>query len=137
MLQSAMCRSSADCCNLRVEGVAHRNHIARMGKVIDPVDREAGNNLRAWREFREMTQADLAARVDTTPAVISLLEAGSRKLSPKWLRRLAPALDTSPGFLLEHNPYNLPTDFLREWDDIPAENREQALKVLAAFKRAG
>jgi transcriptional regulator with XRE-family HTH domain len=75
--------------------------------------------------------------VGTTGAVISLLEAGERKLSPKWLRKLAPALNTTPGFLLEHDPEDMPTDILDLWSAIPEEDRPQALRVLATFKRTG
>jgi len=62
------------------------------------------NHLRAWREFRGLTQAQLAAVVGTEGSVISLLESGNRGLSDKWLRRLAPALNTTPGLLLGHSP---------------------------------
>ncbi|WP_341020942.1 helix-turn-helix transcriptional regulator [Brevundimonas diminuta] len=95
------------------------------------------NHLRAWREFRHMTQDELAAAVETNASVISLLESGARKLSPKWLRRLAPVLNTSPGYLLDHDPNDLPTAILDVWADIPDEQREQALKVLQSFRRTG
>lgn len=95
------------------------------------------NHLKAWREFRQLTQEQLGERIETTGAVISLLESGHRKLSPKWLRKLAPALGTSPGHLLDHDPNDLPTDILDLWATIPEENREQALKVLETFRRTG
>lgn len=109
-------------------------HNARMAKGAD--DRE-DNHLRAWREFRHMTQEELADACETTGSVISLLESGSRKLSPKWLRKLAPVLDTTPGYLLDHDPNNLPTGVLDVWASIPDENKAQALAVLETFKRTG
>jgi len=60
--------------------------------------------LRAWREHRQVTQSQLAAAVDTTGAVIALLESGDRTLTEKWLRRLSPALGVKPGFLLKVDP---------------------------------
>lgn len=102
---------------------------------MESADRQAGNNLRAWREFRQMSQAALAEHAGTTASVISLLETGDRKLSPKWLSRLAPALNTTPGFLLDHDPKDLPTDVLEIWADIPGEDRPRALKVIEAFRR--
>ncbi|WP_292085349.1 MULTISPECIES: helix-turn-helix domain-containing protein [unclassified Brevundimonas] len=105
-----------------------------MPRKADPHEQ---NHLRAWREFRHMTQDELAAAVDTNASVISLLESGARKLSPKWLRRLAPVLHTSPGYLLDHDPNDLPTAILDVWADIPVEQREQALKVLQSFRRTG
>lgn len=82
-----------------------------------------------------MTQAELGAAIGTTNAVISLLESGDRKLSPKWLYRLAPALRTTPGHLMEHDPNDLPTDVLDIWVDVPEEDRPRVLKAIEAFKR--
>jgi transcriptional regulator with XRE-family HTH domain len=94
------------------------------------------NHLQAWRLHRRMTQEELAKAVDTTGAVISLLESGARGLSAKWLRRLAPALGTTPGFLLDHHPDDIPTDVMEIWGDIPASQRDQAIRVLEAFRKA-
>ncbi len=98
-----------------------------------PRDPEA-NFLKAWREHRGLTQVKLAEIIGTTGAVISLLESGDRRLSDKWLRRLAPALGTSLGHLLEHDPAALDTDILDIWADIPEDRREQARDVLKAFR---
>lgn len=109
-------------------------HYATMARTADEIE---PNHLRAWREFRHMTQDELAAAADTNASVISLLESGARKLSPKWLRRLAPILNTSPGYLLDHDPNDLPTAVLDIWSAIPEENRAQAMAVLETFKRTG
>ncbi len=93
------------------------------------------NYLRAWREHRHMTQAELAEKVDTTGAVISLLESGQRGLSDKWLRKLAEALGTRPGHLLEVHPGETPNDIMYIWNDISAENQPTARNVLMAFTR--
>jgi transcriptional regulator with XRE-family HTH domain len=93
------------------------------------------NFLRAWREYRHMTQAQLAEAVDTTGAVISLLESGQRGLSDKWLRKLAPVLDARPGHLLEIDPNDVSGDVLEIWAEIPEESRAQARDVLKTFRR--
>lgn len=95
------------------------------------------NHLKAWREFRHMTQDELAEAAETTGSVISLLESGGRKLSPKWLRRLAPVLNTQPGYLLDHDPNDLPTEILDTWASIPEADRPRALEMLKVFKRTG
>jgi len=82
-----------------------------------------------------MTQAELAEKVDTTGAVISLLESGQRGLSDKWLRKLAEALGTRPGHLLEVHPGETPNDIMDIWNDISAENQPTARNVLMAFTR--
>jgi len=91
------------------------------------------NELRAWRDRRGLTQQALADAVGTTASVISLLEKGERQLTAKWLRRLSKALNTSPGYLLDTNPAELPTDLLDTWTRIPSPKREQALAILATF----
>lgn len=92
------------------------------------------NHLRAWREFRKMTQEQLADAVETTGAVISLLESGDRSLSPKWLRRLAPALGTAPGYLLDHDPNDLDAAFLEAALAAPKASRAQVLEILKTFR---
>ena len=88
------------------------------------------NYLRDWRDYRKLTQDDLAAAVGTTNSVISMLESGDRQLSAKWLRKLAPALGTTPGFLLDHNPYDLPNDILDIWNRAAPEEQKQ-IRALA------
>lgn len=93
------------------------------------------NHLKAWREFNHLTQEELATKAGTTGAVISLLESGGRKLSPKWLRALAPHLGIRPGHLLDHDPNDLPTDVLDVWADIREEDQAQAIKALQGFRQ--
>jgi transcriptional regulator with XRE-family HTH domain len=99
------------------------------------VDKNAGPNfLRQWREYRDLTQEELAEKVDTTANMIHYLETGERGLSAKWLRRLAPALNTTPGHLLEHDPNHLPTDILDIWASISKRDRETARRILETLK---
>jgi transcriptional regulator with XRE-family HTH domain len=83
------------------------------------------NYLRAWREFRRMTQAELAAIIGTEGSVISLLESGDRGLSDKWLRRLAPALATTPGLLLDFPPDNVDDAVLQLWNQLPEAQQSE------------
>lgn len=95
------------------------------------------NHLRAWREFRKMTQEQLAEKAGTDKGVISLLEGGHRGLSDKWLRRLAPILGTQPGHLLDHDPADLDNDIIDIWTRIADGDREQAIRVLRSFVKTG
>lgn len=102
------------------------------------MDKNAGPNfLKAWREFREMTQEELAERVGSTGSVISMLEAGERGLSAKWLRKLAPALDTTPGHLLDHDPNQMDADILDIWMAADRTQRRQISEVAKAIVRTG
>ena len=99
------------------------------------MDKNAGpNHLKAWREFRKMSQEELAALVETTASQISMLESGERGLSAKWLRKLAPVLKTTPGHLLDHDPNTIDNDVFDIWVSIDKRDREQALRVLRTFK---
>lgn len=92
------------------------------------------NHLRAWREFRGLTQAELAEKVGTTDNVISLLESGGRRLSDKWLYLLAPALQTRPGFLLEFDPSDADLSILQAIVDVDPSRKAEALQILRVFK---
>lgn len=115
-----------------MEKAGLESHPARMPKKTT---REAANHLRAWRELRRLTQEQLAERVGTAGNVIGLLESGERGLSHKWLLKLAPALGTTPGFLLDHDPNDLDTSFLDAALSVAPENRAQVLSILETFKR--
>jgi transcriptional regulator with XRE-family HTH domain len=93
----------------------------------------APNHLRAWRKFRRLTQQELAYSVGTAKSVISDLERGVVQLSDKWLRKLAPVLQTQPGHLLDYDPDELDTDIIDIWSHIDAKDRDQAAAVLRTF----
>jgi len=106
--------------------------------MADGADKNGGPNyLQAWREFRKLTQAELAAEVGTNQNMIGYLESGERGLSAKWLRKLAPALNTQPGFILEHNPFDLPTDIVEIWINANDKERKQLVSLAQAIVRTG
>ena len=103
-------------------------------------DKNGGPNfLRAWREYRKMTQEELGAAITppTTGSVISLLEEGERGLSLKWLRKLAPALRTRVGWLAELDPSRADTRTLEMVEAVPEESREQVIRIIETFLRDG
>jgi transcriptional regulator with XRE-family HTH domain len=91
--------------------------------------------LRQWREHRRMTQEDLAGMIGTNASVISLLEDGKRRLSDKWLDRLAPALKTSRGAILDYDPNSVSNTILEIWASIPESSKPQALDILQTFRK--
>lgn len=107
-------------------------HYANMGSD----DKNGGpNHLRAWREHRGLSQTELAERVGTTQSQITHLETGDRALSAKWLRKLADALNTTPGHLLDHDPTTLPSDIVEIWLDATAEQRRQLIEMANVIVR--
>lgn len=119
--------------NLCVPHVVTECDIARMES-----DKNGGPvYLRAWREFRKMTQEQLAEAVGTNANMIQYLETGERGLSTKWARRLAPALDTTPGMLLDHDPFELDSDMLDIWVHGDLRQRRQIAEIAKALVRTG
>lgn len=104
---------------------------------MDEQDDNALNHLRAWREKARLTQEQLGAKLDppTTGAVISLLESGDRQLSPKWLRKIAPVLGTTPGHLLDHHPDDVSNTVVNAALNVAPEHRAQVIDILRTFER--
>lgn len=101
-------------------------------------DKNGGpNHLREWRTFRKLTQEQLAERVGTNPNMIQYLETGERGLSAKWLRRLAPALETTPGMLLDHDPHQLDADIIDIWAHAGVRERRQLSEIAKTIVRTG
>lgn len=128
-LQSVSAASSAkiyNLCNAQPFAMAHI-------EAMDEKSPNPPNFLRHWRTFRKLSQADLAAKVGTTGPMINHLENGNRALSHKWLVRLAPALGTTPGFILDHNPFDMPRDLFEIWNRGDAEDRKKLVNVAEAM----
>lgn len=104
----------------------------------DSTDKNGGPNyLQAWREFRGLTQEGLAALVKTNANMIGYLEKGERGLSAKWLRRLAPALDTTPGMILDHDPHTLDSDIIEIWATASTRHKRQLAEIARTIIKTG
>lgn len=105
---------------------------------MDKTDSNGGpNNLRAWREFRGMSQVELADAIGTSHQIIGYLERGRTQLSAKWLRKLAPALKTTPGMLLDHDPNDLDSDIIEIWSNADARMQQQIIDIARALTKTG
>lgn len=61
---------------------------------------DAGSAIRHFRQEKGLSQEALADRLDTSPPYISMLESGKRYPSIEMLLRIANALETRPGDIL-------------------------------------
>lgn len=105
------------------------SHNAIMG---DTADKNGGpNHLRAWMEYRGVKGVELAERLgdNVTPGMVSDLANSNRALSAKWLRRLADALDTTPGMLLDHDPRELDSDIIEIWINANRRQKQQITEI--------
>lgn len=106
--------------------------------MMDSQDKNGGpNHLKAWREYRELTQAQLAERVGTNSNMIGYLEVGERGLNAKWLRKLSDALDTTPGMILDHDPGDLDSDILEIWATASNRVKRQISEIAKTLLRDG
>ena len=117
--------------------VADSDHWAQKGDM-EPQEKNGGPNyLREGRTYRQLSQAALADRIGTNANMIQYLETGERGLSAKWLRKLAPALETTPGMLLDHDPHELDADILEIWGNASAREKRQINEVARALLKTG
>lgn len=84
-----------------------------------------------------MSQPELAEAIGTSHQVIGYLERGRTQLSAKWLRKLAPALKTTPGLLLDHDPNDLDSDLIDMWAGASAGQQRQITDVASALLKTG
>lgn len=111
--------------------------LRQYGCMADNDSNGGPNHLRAWREFRGLSQTELAEKAETTHQVIGYLERGRTQLSAKWLRKLAPILGTTPGMLLDHDPHELPGDVISMWTHASARERRQIADIAKTITRTG
>jgi transcriptional regulator with XRE-family HTH domain len=95
---------------------------------------ETSNHLRAWREHRGLTVAELARKSGLGAQTIKDMESGAMDVSGKLLRTLADALDTTQGRLLDNDPSDVDPSIFDTVRSIPKERRGQALEILKTFK---
>lgn len=92
--------------------------------------------IRAWRNHRGLTQEDLAARVGVSREYVSYIETGKRRYDQNFLEAAAEALNCTPADLIMRDPTQ-PGAIWSIWDQIPAAQRDQAIRVLETFAKTG
>jgi transcriptional regulator with XRE-family HTH domain len=109
---------------------------ARETKVVPRLKQSWPHHFIAeWREFRGLTQEQLAGRVDLSVSSISQLENGKQGYSQPTLEALAVALSCEPGDLLMRNPMdkNAPWSLLAS---LKPESREKVVDYIRMVARA-
>lgn len=120
--------------------VAHEIAPWQIVGMAETTDKNGGpNNLQAWRKLRKLSRDKLAALVGTSPNMIQYLEEGERALSLKWLRRLAPALETTVGWLADYTPDQIDMELhdLFTKRKLSDEQRRQLIAIADAITKTG
>lgn len=91
--------------------------------------------LKEWREYRGLTQQQLADRLDTGKDQISRWESGKRGMSAEVLAALAEALQLSEPGQIFHDPAQPSADELLR--NATPEQRRAAFTVIEALMKTG
>lgn len=91
--------------------------------------------LRAWREFRKLSQEALGAKVGLTQGMISQLEQGYTDFTGNHLELLAGALGCSVRDLMFRHPGE-EGDILSLYEDLPEREKAHAIEILRTLGRA-
>lgn len=88
--------------------------------------------LKEWRKHRQLTQEQLADRLDVDRTIISKVERGKLQYSQGFLEAAAEALMCEPADLIVRDPTTV-EGIWTIWDTIPEHERERALTILKTF----
>lgn len=91
--------------------------------------------LKQWREFRDLTQEQLAERVGLSTPSVSQLENGNQGFTDKSLAAYAKALDCSPVDLLAVDPNRTDSlwPLLQLAERLDGADRQRIIDVLSAL----
>lgn len=92
------------------------------------------NYIREWRQHRQLTLVQLAARLGINHGTLSKIERGRMPFTDTFLDLVAEQLQTDNASLLMRDPTD-PEGIWSVWDRVPPTSRPQALAVLQTFAR--
>lgn len=100
-----------------------RKHSSRPVEVLEDLRRTSGWYLAAWREYRNLTQQDVAEEAGIKKSAVSELENGKPRkdgTTPRFNRTtiegIAKALSITEGMLFDVNPYTANPTWIRLQD---------------------
>lgn len=91
--------------------------------------------LREWRQYRNLTQDQLADRIGISRVMVSKIERGLNPYHQAFLEAAAEALMCEPADLLVRDP-SKPEAIWSVWESIPPTVRPQAIAILKTFMGA-
>jgi transcriptional regulator with XRE-family HTH domain len=106
-----------------------------MPRVGNPKNRKR-HFIRAWREFRGLTQEQLADRLSTTKANISRIENLRQGYTQDFLEACADALRTDAASLIMRDPSD-PAGFWSIWDQAKPGQRRQIVEIARTLTKTG
>jgi transcriptional regulator with XRE-family HTH domain len=92
--------------------------------------------VKQWREYRGLTQDDLAERLETSKASISRIEAGQQAYTQDFLEACADALRTDPASLLMRDPTDQEAMW-SIWDKAKVGERKMIENIVRTVIKTG
>jgi transcriptional regulator with XRE-family HTH domain len=89
-----------------------------------------------WREHRNLTQEQLASRLEMTQSHLSMLENGKRGYTQETLEAIADALGTDAASLLMRNPTD-PGAIWSIWDQAKQGERQLIEELARSVVKTG
>jgi transcriptional regulator with XRE-family HTH domain len=89
-----------------------------------------------WREFRGLTQEQLAARLDMTQSHLSMLENRKRGYTQETLEAIAEALQTDAASLLMRNPLS-DEAIWSIWEQAKPGERQMIVNIAKTVLKTG
>ena len=129
--------------------MSKRKRSARTLERLEEMKQASGWYAAAWRDFKNLTLEELADELGTGKSVVSELESGAPKRDGKpparynrdWADKFAKALGTTPGHIIDVNPFTANDEFFREWAgdlaSLDDAGRDAVVSLLKALKRTG
>lgn len=91
--------------------------------------------LREWRDYRQLTQEQLADRMNTTKATVSRIENLHRDPQLAFLEAAAEALNCTSADILSRDPYQPSQDKILEFLSEP--QRKQVIDYAEFVRKSG
>jgi transcriptional regulator with XRE-family HTH domain len=92
--------------------------------------------IKQWREYRELTQDQLAERLETSKASISRIESGQQAYTQDFLEACAEALRTDPASLLMRDPTDEEAVWSL-WDKAKVGERQMIESIVRSVVKTG
>lgn len=112
------------------------NQPPRKGQKIPPRPKFRPTFIAQWRDHRNLTQEQLAERLDMTQSHLSMLENGKRGYTQETLEAIAHALQTDAASLLMRNPQD--GDAIWSiWDQAKPGERRMIVDIARTVTKTG
>ncbi|MCA3699694.1 MAG: helix-turn-helix transcriptional regulator [Brevundimonas sp.] len=99
----------------------------------DALRARSGWHAAAWRDFRRLSQQELADEVQTSKSHVSDMERGEKPWSSHWLQEFSRALRVRPGHLIDLDPFKADPEaeaFVADFTRLDQRGREMVLSTL-------